>query len=162
MFMSFLLVLYAVLLGLMCMNLLIAIMCSAYSKVNADKFADWRFSQFESIMDYNAVTNEGHGMPFLFPFCIPYIVFNLIIKPCKKRRLRKRKTERAGDNHFARFLCQYRKIELEDSSTSSESEQETETELSDSTNHSSRRNKIKRMVEHVKVKAHNDGNYGGH
>ncbi|KAL5260881.1 hypothetical protein ACHWQZ_G006799 [Mnemiopsis leidyi] len=107
-FMSFLLVVYAVLLGLMCMNLLIAIMCSAYSEVNMDKFADWRFSQFESIMEYNAVTNEGHGMPFLFPFCIPYIIFSLITMPCRRRRLRKKRVEREKDNHVAQFLVKNR------------------------------------------------------
>ena len=116
-FMSFLLVMYAVLLGLMCMNLLIAIMCSAYSKVNADKFADWRFSQFESIMEYNAVTNEGHGMPFLLPFCIPYILFNLVTQPCRKRRRKRKNIERDKVNHFARFLCQHRLQGLNDKNT---------------------------------------------
>ena len=115
-FMGFLLVLYEVLLCIMCMNLLIAIMCDAYSKVNKGKFADWRFAQFESIMEYNAVTNvEGHGMPFLFPFCIPYIVFNLITKPCKKRQLKKINTGRKNDNHFAQFLCRRKGIGLSES-----------------------------------------------
>ena len=112
-FMGFLLVLYEVLLCIMCMNLLIAIMCDAYSKVNEGKFADWRFSQFESIMEYNSVTNvEGHGMPFLFPFSIPYMIFSLITKPCKKRHLKRVAVGRLNDNHFARFLCHYRKIEF--------------------------------------------------
>ena len=110
-FMGLLLVLYELLLCIMCMNLLIAIMCDAYSKVNADKFADWRFSQFESIMEYNAVTNvEADGMPFLFPFCIPYIAFNLIAKTCKKRQLKRINSGRRNDNHFAQFLCKCRGI----------------------------------------------------
>ena len=102
--MGFLLIVYQVLLCIMSMNLLIAIMCDVYSKVSADKFAEWRFSQFETIMDYNAVTNvEGHGMPFLFPICIPYIVFNLVTKSCKKRQL-KIYTGKRTDNHFVKFL----------------------------------------------------------
>ena len=113
---AFLLVIYEVLLGIMCMNLLIAIMCGAYSRVNEGKFASWRYSQFESIMEYNSVTNvEGNGMPFLFPFNIPYIVFNLITKPCKNPLLLRNKTLKKGkDNQFARYLCQTRHIDFED------------------------------------------------
>ena len=113
-FMAFLLILYEILLCNMCMNLLIAIMCDAYSKVNADRSAHWRFAQFKSIMEYNAVTNiEGHGMPFLFPFCIPYIAFNLITKTCKNRQLKKINSGRRNDNHFAQFLCKRRGIYFE-------------------------------------------------
>ena len=170
-FMSFLLVIYAVLLGLMCMNLLIAIMCSAYSKVNSDKFADWRFSQFESIMEYNAVTNEGHGMPFLFPFCIPYIIFNLITKPCRRRRLRKRRVEREKDNHVAQFLVKHRIIAHMDSEIvtfEDVSENEVSEELpNDSVSHGKKilqrkLNKVVQQLETTEGEFENlESNFGG-
>lgn len=113
-FMSVMLVVYAILLGLMCMNLLIAIMCNSYNTVTADKSADWRYAQFEAIMDYNAVTNEGDGMPFIYPFCIPYILFYFVTKPCQKKKAPPEDTVK--DNQFAKFLCKYRLLLLEDQS----------------------------------------------
>jgi len=105
-FMTGLLVVYAIIMGLMCMNILIAMMCSTYSLVTANKSVDWRFEQFESIMEYNATTNTGNGMPFLFPLCIPYIVFYMAAKSCQKQK--KSKVEGNKVNVFAQFLCKHR------------------------------------------------------
>ena len=110
-FMSILLVVYAVILGLIVMNFLIAAMCNTYNKVTANKSADWRFGQFESIMEYNATSNDGKGMPFIFPLSIVYIVITLALKYYRK------KTRKDGvqqvkfydeANEFAQFLCNYR------------------------------------------------------
>ena len=97
--------LYAIVLGVLCVNYIFVIMIQVYNKVHADKDAHWRFSQFTSIMQYSAVRNHGNfSMPFLVPFCIPYIVHALIAKPC--RRTEEIKSEK--DNSFARFLCKHR------------------------------------------------------
>eukprot|EP00116_Pleurobrachia_bachei_P002136 sb/3462398/ len=110
-FMSILLVVYAVILGLIVMNFLIAAMCNTYNKVTANKSADWRFGQFESIMEYNATSNDGKGMPFIFPLSIIYIVITLGLKYYRK------KTRKDGgqevkfydeENLFAQFLCEFR------------------------------------------------------
>ena len=111
-FMIILLVLYAIILGLLCMNLVIAIIVDVYSKVTSDKHAEWRFSQFESIIDYSRGSNDGDGMPFLFPLCIPYIFHYMVIRPWLMKEFEKKSNPVMGnDNHFARFLCQYRLVE---------------------------------------------------
>jgi len=108
-FIVILLVLYAIILGLLCMNLVIAIIVDVYSKVTADKYADWRFSQFECIIDYSGGSNEGDGMPFLFPMCIPYIFYSMLIQPWNEKKYQENNhSEMVEDNHFARFLCQCR------------------------------------------------------
>ncbi|XP_063695303.1 short transient receptor potential channel 7-like [Bolinopsis microptera] len=108
-FIVILLVLYAIILGLLCMNLVIAIIVDVYSKVTADKYADWRFSQFECIIDYSGGSNEGDGMPFLFPMCIPYILYSMLIQPWNEKKYQeKNHSEMVEDNQFARFLCQCR------------------------------------------------------
>ncbi|KAL5256346.1 hypothetical protein ACHWQZ_G011542 [Mnemiopsis leidyi] len=108
-FVVILLVLYAIILGLLCMNLVIAIIVDVYGKVTSDKHADWRFSQFESIIDYSRGSNEGDGMPFVFPICIPYIIYAMIsqYQDKKKRQIKMRSTTKK-DNNFAKFLCDYR------------------------------------------------------
>ena len=108
-FMVILLVLYAIILGLLCMNLVIAIIVDVYGKVTSDKHADWRFSQFESIIDYGGGSNEGDCMPFLFPLCIPYIVYSMMVQPYKEKKHQMKILSEGGrDSHFARFLCKYR------------------------------------------------------
>ena len=108
-FVVILLVLYAIILGLLCMNLVIAIIVDVYGKVTSDKHADWRFSQFESIIDYSRGSNEGDGMPFVFPVCIPYIIYAMISQSKqKKEHQRKMRAARKKDNYFAKFLCEYR------------------------------------------------------
>lgn len=116
-FMVILLVLYSVILGLLCMNLVIAIIVDVYSKVTSDKYADWRFSQFESIIDYNGGSNQGDGMPFLFPMCIPFILYAIIFQPCREKSRQKDRegqTERETGNSFARFLCKHRLLKPPD------------------------------------------------
>lgn len=101
-FLSFMLILYAILLGLMCMNLLIAMMCNAYSEVTAHKAADWRFAQFQSIQEYTEMTNKGHGMPFLFPLCIPYLIYMIATSLCCNSP---QPDTICYDSNFARLLC---------------------------------------------------------
>ena len=105
-FVTSLLVAYAIIMGLMCMNILIAMMCSTYSLVTADKSVDWRFEQFESIMEYNATTNTGSGMPFIFPMCVPYMLCCMATQSCHQGK--RTEVERNRVNEFARFICQYR------------------------------------------------------
>ena len=112
-FMAILLVLYAIILGLLCMNLVIAIIVDVYSRVTSDKYADWRFSQFESIIDYSGGSNEGDGMPFLFPICIPFIVYSMISQQGKENKHQKMNHVVGNECHFARFLCQHRLAESE-------------------------------------------------
>jgi hypothetical protein len=114
-FVSMLLVLYAIILGLLCMNLVIAIIVDVYGRVTSDKHAEWRFSQFESIIEYGGGSNEGDGMPFLFPFCIPYIFYSMITKPRNAKTHQKENfLEIDKDTNFAKFLCQYRLADVDD------------------------------------------------
>jgi hypothetical protein len=105
-------------------------------------------------------------MPFLFPFNIPYILFSLVTRSCRKRRLRKKATERDKVNNTARFICKYRRIEAEEND--SDMDDDTESDLGDTTSagtqtSSSKRRKLVKVINQVKRKTNEgmDGGFGG-
>ena len=68
---------YFLIFGLLCINLLIALISNRYSKMMENKNENWKFSQFTLIVDYLA---QKKKMPFLFPFSLLYFFFRIC--PC--------------------------------------------------------------------------------
>ena len=65
---------YFLIFGLLCLNLLIALISNRYSEMMNNKNENWRFSQFSLIVDYLA---QKKKMPFFFPFSLLYFFFRI-------------------------------------------------------------------------------------
>ena len=95
-FFSFIMFFYFLIFGLLCLNLLIALISKRYDSMMSNKSRDWRFSQFDLLVDYMSIDVNSDkrekscndGMPFFFPFCLIYIPCRLLsrkIKYCNRK-----------------------------------------------------------------------------
>ena len=87
-FMSIITFGYFLLFGLLCVNLLIALISKRYDMMRDNKNRDWKFAQFELLIGYCA-THPQDGLPFFFPFSLLYIPYTLIYRLiccCKKEK----------------------------------------------------------------------------
>ena len=91
-FFSFIMFFYFLIFGLLCLNLLIALISKRYDSMMSNKSRDWRFSQFDLLVDYmyidvnsdNRDKSCNDGMPFFFPFCLIYIPCRLLSRKMKE------------------------------------------------------------------------------
>ncbi|KAL5250716.1 hypothetical protein ACHWQZ_G016447 [Mnemiopsis leidyi] len=120
-FFSFIMFFYFLIFGLLCVNLLIALISKRYETMTENKDRDWRFSQFDFLVDYininvthdDSVEKDTYkykindGMPFFFPFNIVYIPVRLVCQtlPSKMgRSARQRLDSCAADTEEGKKL----------------------------------------------------------
>ena len=83
---------YFLAVGLLCFNLLIALVTKRYDTTVENKNREWEFSKYQLIMNYlcldeTAAADEtrNDGMPFIFPFTFLYIPPRLLARICGKK-----------------------------------------------------------------------------
>ena len=86
-FFFFIMFFYFLIFGLLCVNLLIALISKRYDTMTENKNRDWRFCQFDLLVDYlnldmdqNQQLKCNDGMPFFFPFSLIYVPCRLVKK----------------------------------------------------------------------------------
>ena len=109
-FFFFIMFFYFLIFGLLCVNLLIALISKRYDNMMENKNRDWRFSQFDLLVDYlNLDLDHGQqlkcndGMPFFFPFSLIYVPCRLVKKfllshCCSGKEKRKEDAAEKGAN----------------------------------------------------------------
>ena len=83
-FFFIIMIFYYLIFGLLCINLLIALISKRYDIMMENKNRDWRFAQFRLMMDY---LGKEIKMPFFFPFNLFYVLFHIHTNCiCKKQK----------------------------------------------------------------------------
>lgn len=107
-FFTFIMIFYFMIFGLLCFNLLIALISKRYDRMMESRNRDWRYSQFALLVDYMNIAHDldkpggvkcNDGMPFLFPFCLLYVPCRLIARSVRQQCKRKGGDHASGNTN---------------------------------------------------------------
>ena len=83
-FFFFIMVGYFLIVGLLCFNLLIALVTKRYDVMMGGRDREWELYKFNVVLDYCSIDDKGEacndGMPFFFPISLLYIPCILFLK----------------------------------------------------------------------------------
>ena len=87
---------YFLLVGLLCFNLLIALVTKRYDVMMGGRDREWELYKFNVVLDYCSIGDEegeacNDGMPFFFPISLLYIPCVLFLKLVRRMRRGKKK-----------------------------------------------------------------------